>query len=440
MASPLPVQAVLPEVTDALRSTGTCVLVAPTGAGKTTRMPPALVEAGLGPVVVLEPRRIAARAAARRVAFERGETLGEEVGYQVRFERRTSAKTRLTFMTEGIFVRRLQDDPFLEGIGCIVLDEFHERSLDLDLSLALVRRIQLEARDDLGLVVTSATLDAEQVARYLDDAPIVRSEGRSFPVTTRHLPPASGEREEEHVARGVREAVELQDGHVLTFLPGRREIRRTKEALADLGRARGIELVELYGELSAKDQDAVLQPSEKRKVVLATNVAESSITVPGVSSVVDTGLVRRLRHHPGSGLDRLVLERVSVASADQRSGRAGREAAGLCLRLWSAAEHRTLSAFEPPEVQRADLTGVALQLLLFGENDLWSFPWFERPSEKALTAALDLARMLGAIDGGGRFTDLGRRLARIPAHPRLARLLLDLRVGESLQGDLLRSD
>ncbi len=425
MKGALPVHEVLAEVVQALASERRCVLVAPTGAGKTTAVPPALDDAGLGPVVVLEPRRLAARAAARRVAAERGARLGEAIGYHVRFDRRAGPRTRVTYATEGVFVRRLQDDPFLEGTGCVVLDEFHERSLDLDLSLALVRRVQLEARPELGLLVTSATLDAEAVARYLDGAPIVRSAGRLFPVGVRHLPPLAGERADAHVARGVREALAEAGGDVLVFLPGTGEIRRARAALEPLARGGALELVELYGDLPPEEQYRALAPGAVRGVVLATNVAESSVTVPGVDAVVDSGLVRRPRSDPALGLERLAVERVSQASAEQRAGRAGRERPGRCLRLWSAADERALAPFDPPEVRRADPSAAVLQLLLWGERDLERFPWFEPPPPEALRRALALVRALGALDAAGALTPLGRRLARVPAPPRLARLLLE---------------
>ena len=428
MTVALPVEAVLEDVMTALRATGVCVLVAPTGAGKTTRLPGALVDAGMGPVVVLEPRRLAARAAARRVAQERGSSLGDEVGYHVRFDRRSGPRTAITFVTDGVFLRRLQDDPFLEGIGSVVLDEFHERSLNVDLALAMVRRVQLDVRGDLKLVVTSATLDAELLSEYLDDAPIVRSRGRLFPVQVEHLPPRPQERQTEHVTRAIREALDLSEGHILTFLPGVGEIRRVGKALQDLARTRRVELLELYGDLDPRAQDAILNPSAQRKLILSTNVAESSVTVPGVRVVVDTGLARSLRYDPAVGLDRLELGRISLASAQQRAGRAGREAPGHCLRLWSKAEQRTLRAFEDPEVKRADLTATLLQLLAWGERDLESFGWLEPPPRSALEAAWSLARSLGAVEGNA-LTPIGAQLARIPAQPRLARLLISGREG-----------
>ncbi|MEM7309188.1 MAG: ATP-dependent helicase HrpB [Planctomycetota bacterium] len=424
MPTTLPVEAVLPDVLAALRSHSACVLVAPTGAGKTTRLPPAIEDAGLGPVLVLEPRRLAARAAARRVAAERRVTLGEQVGYHVRFDRRAGPKTRITFCTEGIVVRRLQEDPFLEDVGCVVLDEFHERSLDVDLALAMVRRVQREVRPELKLVVTSATLDAEAVSAYLDDAPIVRSEGRLFPVEVEHLPAEPRERQEQHVVRGVRRALDTTEGDLLVFLPGVGEIRRAHEALAGTARSRGLALRELYGDLPPDQQDAALCRGDQRRVVLATNVAESSVTVAGVTGVVDTGLARTLRHDPAVGMDRLELGRISAASADQRKGRAGREAPGRCLRLWSAMEHRTLSPFDEPEVRRADLAGALLQLAAWGERDLAGFGWIEPPRDEALATALALLRRLGALERDA-LTDLGRQLATLPVHPRLGRLLVE---------------
>ncbi|MCP3920798.1 MAG: ATP-dependent helicase HrpB [bacterium] len=430
----LPVDAVLPEVVAALAAHPACVLVAPTGAGKTTRLPPALDDAGLGPVVVLEPRRIAARAAARRVAAERTVALGREVGYHVRFDRKTSADTRIAFVTDGIFVRRIQEDPFLDGVGCVVLDEFHERSLDVDLALAMVRRVQGEAREDLRLVVTSATLDADAVAAHLGGAPIVRSEGRLFPVAEEYLPARPSERPDGHVARGVRRALEETSGGLLVFLPGVGEIRRAHAALEGTARAGDLELLELYGDLAPEAQDAALAPGCRRKIVLATNVAESSVTVPGVTGVVDTGLARTLQHDAAVGLDRLTLGRISLASAEQRKGRAGREAPGICVRLWSAIDQRTLTPFDEPEIKRADLAGAVLQLLAWGERDLSAFPWYEPPRPDALARAFELLTRLGAAADGAP-TELGHRLARLPVHPRLGCLLIE---GER-RGDLERA-
>jgi ATP-dependent helicase HrpB len=424
--APLPIDAVLSEVVAALRAHRAVVLRAPTGAGKTTRVPPALLDAGLagtGSVVVLEPRRVAARAAARRMAEERGSELGGEVGFQVRFERRAGRGTRILVVTEGLLVRRLVDDPFLEGVGVLVFDEFHERNLDTDLALALARRVQREARPDLGLVVMSATLDPRPIASWLGGAPIVESEGRLHTVAIEHAEREDPRPLEERVAAGVGRALERSAGDVLVFLPGVGEIRRARAALAPVVMQRGLELAELYGDLPPAEQDRALRRGARRRVVLATNVAETSVTVEGVTAVVDSGLARVLRFDPGVGLDRLELERISRASAEQRAGRAGRLEPGLALRLWTAGTQRSLAAESEPAIRRVDLAGSLLALLAFGERDLATFPWFEAPSPAALERGLELLRALGALDGSG-LTACGRVLARLPAHPRLGALLV----------------
>ena len=431
-AADLPIEEVLDDVVAATRERGVSVLVAPPGAGKTTRVPPALLRAGLGPVVVLEPRRIAARAAARRVAEENGWTLGGEVGYHVRFDRKAGRDTRVLFCTEGILLARLQEDPFLEGVGCIVFDEFHERSLEADLALAMARRVREEAREDLRLIATSATLQAEPIAAFLGGAagpaPIVTSEGRLFPVEVDFVPPergAAGARDGKEalpaqVARAVRAALDRSEGDVLVFLAGVGEIRRCAAALGSL---RDVDVVELYGDLPPDRQDAALRAGPRRRVVLSTNVAESSVTVAGVRAVVDSGEARVMRHEPGAGIDRLRVERIDRAAADQRAGRAGRLGPGLCLRLWSAVDDRTLEPALEPEVRRLDVAGAVLQLALWGEADVTAFPWFEAPRPEAAARALAVLTSLGALDAHGRITALGRALARLPLHPRLAALV-----------------
>src|SRR5262245_15137984 len=423
---PLPIDAVLPELVAALRDHPCAVLRAPTGAGKTTRVPPALLDSGLageGAVVMLEPRRVAARAAARRMAEERGAELGGEVGYQVRFERRAGRATRILVLTEGLLVRRLVDDPLLEGVGVLVFDEFHERNVDTDLALALARRVQLEARPELRLVVMSATLDAGEIARWLGGAPVVESEGRLHPVAVEHLERDDDRPLHVQVVQGVGLALERTGGDVLAFLPGVGEIHRAREALEPLAERRGLLLAELYGDLPLEEQDRALRPASKRRVVLATNVAETSVTVEGVTAVVDSGLARVARYDPGVGLDRLELERISRASAEQRAGRAGRTAPGIALRLWTEREQRSMSERTEPEIRRVDLAGPLLELFAFGESDVRAFPWFEAPSEAAVERALELLRRLGAIDARG-LTARGRTLARLPVHPRLGCLLL----------------
>ncbi|MFL6195685.1 MAG: ATP-dependent helicase HrpB [Thermoanaerobaculia bacterium] len=433
MPAPLPIDEVLPGLIAALREGSAAVLVAPTGAGKTTRVPPALLAAGIGGgkrIVMLEPRRIAARAAARRMAEENGWTLGREVGYQVRFERKAGPETRILVVTEGILVQRLQADPFLEDVGAILFDEIHERNLQTDLSLAMARRVQREVRPDLRLVAMSATIDPGPISRFLGDAPTVESLGRLHPVEIRYSEPVP-------IASAVRRMLGETPGDVLAFLPGVGEIQRSLEALAGLAAEGNLAVLPLYGDLPADQQDAVLRPSSRRKVVLATNVAETSITIDGVTGVVDSGQVRRLRFDPATGLDRLELGKISRASADQRAGRAGRQAPGICLRLWPAWEQATLPERETPEIARVDLAGPALQLLAWGEPDLAAFGWFEAPDPAALEAARLLLLRLGALDAHG-VTPLGRTLARLPVHPRLGRLLVEgHRAGRTREAALL---
>jgi ATP-dependent helicase HrpB len=428
---PLPIDEALPALLAALRVGGNAVLIAPTGAGKTTRVPPALLAAGISggkTIVMLEPRRIAARAAARRMAEEGGWRLGEEVGYQVRFDHRAGLATRILVVTEGILVQRLQADPFLEDVGAVIFDEFHERSLQTDLSLAMARRVQREVRPDLRLLAMSATLDPGPIAKFLGDCPVVESRGRLFPVAVSWIDPRRDRAEPPPlpglVAGAVRRALGEMQGDVLVFLPGVGEIQRCAEALEGLASERGLAVLPLYGDLPTEQQDAVLRPLDRRKVVLATNVAETSVTVDGVTAVVDSGLVRRLRFDPSTGLDRLELGKVSRASAEQRAGRAGRQAPGVCLRLWGEWEQAALPEREVPEIARVDLAGPALQLLAWGENDLAAFGWFEPPDPAALAAAETLLRRLGATDGHG-VTATGRAMARLPVHPRLARLLIE---------------
>ncbi|HEV2855446.1 MAG TPA: ATP-dependent helicase HrpB [Thermoanaerobaculia bacterium] len=446
----LPIDDVLPELIAAITASGdtpSAVLVAPPGAGKTTRVPPALLAAGIGGgrrIVVLEPRRIAARAAARRMAEENGWTLGGEVGYQVRFERRAGPETRILVVTEGILVQMLQADPFLEEAGAVIFDEFHERSLQTDLSLAMARRVQREARPDLVLLAMSATLDPGPVAAFLGNCPTIESRGRLHPVDIQFIDRPDERPLPAQIASGVRRVLGGTSGDVLVFLPGVGEIQRCTEALAGLAAERNLAVLPLYGDLPAESQDAVLRPmssySAARKVVLATNVAETSITIDGVTAVVDSGLVRRLRFDPSTGLDRLEVGRVSRASADQRAGRAGRQAPGLCLRLWPAYENPALAERETPEIARVDLAGPALQLLAWGEPDLGAFGWFEAPAPDSLAAALLLLKRLGAVDGrpGHGVTSLGAAMARLPVHPRLARLLIEgHRAGRTREAALL---
>jgi len=429
--APLPIDPRIPEILALLRAHRRLVLVAPPGAGKTTRVPVAIVKAGLlsrdhPALVLLQPRRVAARAAAGRIAQENEWTLGNEVGYQIRFERRIGPTTRLRVVTEGILNRQLIADPFLEGVGAVVLDEFHERSLHCDLALGLLREIAETVREDLLLVVMSATLDAEPVARFLGGCPVLQVEGRAFPVAIEHRATARA-LAPETVAAVVDEVVTAEDdqGDLLVFLPGVEEIRKVATRLEPLARRADLLVLPLHGTLSALDQDRALRPSVQRKVVLATNIAETSLTIDGIRTVIDSGLARYASVDPQRGLDRLELRRISRASATQRAGRAGRTGPGRCVRLWSEREHRGLSESDPPEVQSVDLCGCVLALHAWGLADPGRFSWFESPPTDRLDAADRLLIMLGALGGEPRrITPLGRQLLDLPVHPRLGRLLV----------------
>jgi ATP-dependent helicase HrpB len=410
LVQPLPIDAHLGEITAAVRARRFAVVVAPPGAGKTTRVPPALVADG--PLILLQPRRVAARALARRIAFEQGWRVGDEIGWQVRFERRFGARTRLLVATEGILTARLQSDPLLGDFRTVVLDEFHERSLHADLALALARQAA-RARDDLRVVVMSATLDARAVASFLDGCPVIEVPGRPHPVEIAYAPGLSPDEAVRRVRADAR-------GHVVVFLPGLAEIRR---AASDLeGRLDGdVRVLPLHGMLDADAQDAALQPSEQPKIILATNVAETSLTVEGVADVIDSGLQRVLRYDADKGLDRLETERVARDSAEQRAGRAGRTGPGRCLRLWDARER--LRPRREPEIERVDLCAPLLDVIAWGGDPL-GFEWFEAPPREAALAALELLERLGAITAQRRLTPLGERLKRLPLHPRLGRVLL----------------
>lgn len=412
---PLPIDAVLHGLIAAVRDHGCAVLTAPPGSGKTTRVPPALASAVDGRVLVLEPRRMAARAAARRVAKELGCAPGTDVGWQVRGEDRTSRSTRVIFATEGVLLRRLVADPFLEGVGAVVFDEFHERSVDADLALALVASVRA-VRPELAVVVMSATLDAGPVARFLG-APTIHADGALFPVDVRHDARVEDEPLERRVAAAVRE-LWAGDRSVLVFLPGLSEIRRAADALGDLPTAT------LHGRLDPREQDAVLDPDGPPCVILSTNVAESSLTVPNVRGVVDSGLARVARLDPGTGLDRLDVLPIAKDSADQRAGRAGRSGPGVCRRLWTARDHADRPDHTVPALHRSDLAGAVLTLLAFGEPDPRAFAWFEPPRPDALGDALALLERLGAT-ADGRLTAVGRVLADLPLHPRLGRFVLE---------------
>ncbi|WP_116130941.1 ATP-dependent helicase HrpB [Tropicimonas sp. IMCC34043] len=422
---PLPIDAVLPALVAALRGAGQAVLQAPPGAGKTTRVPLALLQAGLtgGRIVMLEPRRLAARAAAERMAETLGQAVGETVGYRIRGEARVGKATRIEVVTEGILTRMLQADPGLDGIGAVIFDEFHERSLNADLGLALCLEVRGALREDLILLPMSATLDAGPVAELMGGAPVITAEGRTYPVETRWLdrplPPRT--RLEPAVADLTRQALAETDGSLLVFLPGEGEIRRVQAALSS-GLPAGTTLHPLFGAMEFTAQRAAIAPpGQGRKIVLATAIAETSLTIEGITCVVDAGRARRARFDPNSGMSRLVTEPVTRAEAAQRRGRAGRLAPGLCYRLWTRGEEGALAAFPPAEIEVADLAGLALDLALWGGDDL---PFLTPPPEGALAEARALLAGLGALDATGRITEHGRAMARLPLHPRLAHMLL----------------
>jgi ATP-dependent helicase HrpB len=438
---PLPIDPLLPTIVGALRDARRLILRAAPGAGKTTRVPAALLDAGLAgtrDVVVLEPRRIAARAAAEFVARERGGTVGEQVGYRVRFEQRGGAGTRLWFVTEGVFSRQLAADPFLEQAGIVVLDEFHERHLQGDVALAVVRRLQDELRPDLRLVVMSATLDTDALARALDDATVVTVEGRSHPIAIEHTDEPADRPVALRVAAALGRLVQ-ESGDVLVFLPGAAEIRRTAEAIAPLAETHAFDVVPLHGDLPLDQQQRALRAGGRRRVVLATNVAETALTVEGVTTVIDTGLARVARFDARHGINALRLQPISRAAADQRAGRAGRTAPGRCIRLWSPAEHAGRRAHETPEILRLDLTRVVLELHAWSLAGADALPWLDPPPAAALARAERLLVLLGAVDGAPRtLTPTGRRMLALPTEPRLARVLVEAeRAGCAADGALL---
>jgi len=452
----LPIDPLLPAVVASLREGACAVVRAEPGAGKTTRLPAALLDGGLAgakSIVVLEPRRIAARVAAEFVAAERGQALGHEVGYRVRFERRGDEQTRLWFVTEGAFTRQLCRDPLLETTGIVVLDEFHERHLQGDVALAVVRELQRTVRPDLKLVVMSATFDTEKVAAALGGCPVLTSEGRAHPVTIEFMPapdrdarsgPGRHAQLAPRVAAAVRRALDGSApgeplGDILVFLPGAAEIRRAAEAIAPLATAGGIDVLPLHGSLPLDMQRRALQRGPRRRIVLATNVAETALTVEGVTTVIDSGLARVARLDARHGINTLAVAAISKASADQRAGRAGRTAPGRCIRLWGEAEHAGRRAHETPEILRLDLGALALELRGWGLEDARALPWLDPPPAAALASAERLLVDLGAVrERDGALTDVGRTMLALPVPPRIARLLVEAqRQGCAEDGALL---
>ena len=432
----LPVEDILPALGAALETRSSAVLVAPPGAGKTTLVPLRLLGApwlGQGKIVMLEPRRLDARAAASRMAQTLGEKVGETVGYRVRLQSKVSARTRIEVVTEGVFTRMILADPSLEGVGAVIFDEFHERSLDADLGLALARDAQGLLRDDLRILVMSATLDGAAVARLLDDAPVIESRGRAYPVETRYLGRDERLRLEDQAARAVERALAEESGGVLVFLPGQGEILRTAGRLNERLRRSEVIVAPLYGALDPAQQDAAIAPAAPgtRKVVLATSIAETSLTIEGVRVVVDCGLARVPRFDPASGLTRLATVRVSRAAADQRRGRAGRTEPGVAYRLWDEAETRALPAFADPEILDADLTGLALDLARWGARDPADLAFLDPPPAAAFAEARALLRRLEALTEDGVLTAHGEALSEVPLAPRLAHMVL--KAGETGQ-------
>lgn len=434
----LPVTAALPALLDALKARSSAVLVAPPGAGKTTLVPLALLDQSWrrdGKIILLEPRRLAARAAARRMAQLLGEEPGATVGYAMRMDTRQSAATKILVVTEGILARMILDDPELPGVAAVLFDEFHERSLDGDFGLALALDVQSALRPDLRLLVMSATLDGARVARLLGDAPVIESQGRSFPVEIGYRERAAAVPVEEEMAKAIRDALADEPGSVLAFLPGQREIERTAERLQ--GRVGAdVDIVPLYGQLDGKAQDAAIRPAPagRRKVVLATSIAETSITIDGVRVVIDSGLSRLPKFEPASGLTRLETVRASRSSADQRAGRAGRTQPGVAIRLWRAEQTAALPAFTPPEILEADLSGLLLDCAAFGVADPATLAFLDPPPAPALAEARALLRGLDAVDDNGRLTEAGQAMRKLALPARLAHMVAEAgRHGQALE-------
>ncbi|WP_027575136.1 ATP-dependent helicase HrpB [Bradyrhizobium sp. WSM1743] len=428
--TPLPIDAVLDDLSRTLEANNAAVLVAPPGAGKTTRVPLALLDAPWAKdkkIIVLEPRRIAARASADRMAKSLGERTGETVGYRVRFGSKISRATRIEVVTEGIFTRQILDDPELSGVAAILFDEFHERSLDADLGLALARDAQTGLREDLRILVMSATLDGARVAKLLGDAPVVESEGRAFPVETRYLGRKADAPIERQMADAIASALRADSGSVLAFLPGAAEIRRTQNFLSERVQDASIEIVPLFGALDAAVQDRAIAPAPKgmRKVVLATSIAETSLTIEGVRIVVDCGLARVPRYEPDIGLTRLETVRASRAAVDQRRGRAGRTEPGVCYRLWDEPQTASLAPYTQPEILSADLSSLVLDLAQWGVSDPATLSFLDPPPQPAWKEAKSLLTELNALDGDGRITAEGKSLRALALPPRLARMIVD---------------
>ncbi len=428
MLRPLPIDTHLDTILSLVRDHPITIIEAPPGTGKTTRVAPALLKSTIlqadERMYLLQPRRLAARSVAERIAYEHGSDIGHQVGYQVRFDSQVSRGTQLIVATEGILLRRLQEDATIGDTKIVLLDEFHERSLDADLLLGMLRRVQQTMRDDLRLIIMSATIESEFLQSQLGHAPIVRVEGQTYPVTVRYRPPKPQQRSTDHVIETLLDIVPKDPGDVLVFLPGAGEIHRCADELERTTLARQCQIVRLYGSMNLDDQSRAILPGDKRRIVLSTNVAETSLTIEGIRIVIDSGYARILRYAPDVGIDRLALEPICQSSATQRTGRAGRVAEGTCYRLWSEASHRSRSMYLDPEIRRVDLVGALLQLYVWGEGESNDFPWLEPPRVESIDKGRELLAQLGAIDHG-RVTELGLQMAHLPLHPRLARMVIE---------------
>ena len=424
----LPIHEHRDALVQALSANNRLIVKAPTGSGKSTQIPQILLDSGFfsGTCIVLQPRRLAARMLANRVAEERNSETGDIVGYQTRFESKVSAQTRICYITEGILPRMLQSNRMLDGIDVVIFDEFHERNLATDIGLALITDLQQQCRPDLRIVVMSATMNTAPLAAYLNNAPVIASDGRMFPVDVRHAHTPPSVPVWDAAAQAVRGLLtEKADGDILVFMPGVFEIRRTALAIESSVHSEPLAVLQLYGDLPSNRQHQVMEPASKRKIIIATNIAETSLTIPGIRHVIDSGLARINRYDPARGFNTLFTESISIDAADQRAGRAGREAPGICIRLWSVSQHASRNRNTTPEILRVDLSETVLNIKRLGYNQPAAFPWFDHPPSAALDAALELLSLLGALDTAGSLTDMGRAMGDFPMHPRLARLLME---------------
>ena len=426
MLKPLPIDSHLPEICENVRNNPITIIEAPPGSGKTTRVAPALLEMQFTTgqkIYLLQPRRIAAKSVGERVAWEQGSRIGHRIGYQVRFDSQVSRDSQLIIATEGVLLRRLQDDAALSDTNIVILDEFHERSLESDLLLGMLRRIQQALRDDLKIVIMSATIDSGLIQSQLDGAPIVRVDSPNFPVSIRYCYSRPDDKMVDRMVNAILDIADANQGDILAFLPGMGEIKQCNDSLLQSRLGRECEVVQLFGGMQLDEQSKAIEPSTVRRIVLSTNVAETSLTIEGIRIVVDSGLARVMRFSSDVGLDRLSLENISQASATQRAGRAGRVAPGICCRLWTEASERARAAFLEPEIRRVDIVSAILQLYAWGEGESDDFPWLEQPRPDSVSRARSLLEKLGAIHQG-RITEIGRAMSRLPTHPRLARMVI----------------